>query len=89
MSWIPWWHRVRSRLKPMVEKAKMPKKHLDGLLGYILYPVTNAATEGLNPKIQYLNARGFPSFQRYREAILFYCGKFDMMPVIPAVLQET
>lgn len=87
------WHgwAVRSRLKPMAQKAKMLKKHLGGLLGYVLHPVTNAATEGLNSKIQYLkaSARGFRSFQRYRDAILFYCGKLDMMPVMPASPQKT
>ena len=54
----------------------MLKKHLEGLLGYVLHPITNAVTEGLNSKIQNIkaSARGFRSFQRYRIAIFFYCG---------------
>lgn len=78
--WYGW--AVRSRLKPISEKAKMLKKHWEGLLGYILHPITNAVTEGLNSKIQQIkaSARGFRSFDSYRTAILFYCGKLDMIP---------
>ena len=79
--WYSW--AIRSRLKPLKEKARMLKKHLEGLLSYVLHPITNAVTEGLNSKIQNIkaSARGFRSFQRYRIAILFYCGKLDMMPM--------
>jgi transposase len=39
-------------------------------------------TEGLNSKIQSVkaNARGFRNFANYRTAILFHCGKLNMMP---------
>jgi transposase len=42
--------------------------------------MTNAASEGLNSKIQLYkaSARGFHSFESYRARILFYCGKLDM-----------
>lgn len=78
--WYGW--AVRSRLKPIKEKAKMLRKHWNGLLGYVLHPITNAVTEGLNSKIQQIkaSARGFRSFESYRTAILFYCGKLDMIP---------
>ena len=78
--WYGW--TIRSRLKPIKEKARMLKKHLEGLLGYILHPITNAVTEGLNFKIQNIkaSARDFRSFERYRIAILFYCGKLHIMP---------
>lgn len=60
----------------------MLKKHLEGLLGYTLHPITNATTEGLNSKIQLINAsaRGYRSFQNFRTAILFHCGKLNLMP---------
>ena len=78
--WFSW--ASRCRLAPMVRKAKMLKNHLAGLLGYVIHPITNAVTEGLNSKIQCLkaNARGFRRFANYRNAILFHCGKLDMMP---------
>lgn len=78
-----WYFRAtHSRLKPMIEVAKMLKRHIEGLLAYIVHAITNAVTEGLNSKIQSIksNARGFRSFENYRISILFYCGKLDMMP---------
>lgn len=78
-----WYFRAtHSRLKPIIDVAKMLKRHLDGLLAYIEHAITNAVTEGLNSKIQTIksNARGFRNFEHYRIAILFHCGKLDMMP---------
>ena len=88
-DWYGW--AVRSRLKPVKDKARMLRKHLPGLLGYILHPITNAVTEGLNSKIQNIkaSARGFRTFARYRTAILFYCGKLDMMPNLSPLPQKT
>ena len=85
-QWYRW--AIRSRLKPIKRKARMLKKHLDGLLGYALHPVTNAVTEGLNSKIQHLkaSARGFRSFQHYRLAILFHCGKLNLLPEVAQAL---
>jgi transposase len=51
--------------------------HLQGLLNYIPHRVINAVTEGFNSKIQRIKscARGFRSFENYRVAKLFRCGK--------------
>jgi transposase len=79
-----WYFRAtHSRLKPVVEVAKTLKRHLDGLLAYIEHAITNAVTEGLNSKIQSVkaSARGFRNFAHYRIAILFHCGKLDMLPL--------
>ena len=74
---------IRSRLDPIKKVARTLQAHLEGLLNYFLFPVTNAVAEGLNSKIQLLkaHARGFRSFQNYRTRILFYCGKLDLMPI--------
>jgi len=87
-DWYSW--AIRSRLEPIKDKARMLKKHLDGLLGYTIHPITNAVTEGLNSKIQNIksSARGFRSFERYRVAILFYCGKLDMLPACDMLPQK-
>ena len=79
-DWYGWVS--RSRLKPMIEVAQMLKRHLDELLTYMKHRITNAATEGLNSKIQSLKAaaRGFRSFENYRIRILFFCGKLDLYP---------
>jgi transposase len=78
------WHfrATHSRLKPLVEAARTLKRHLPGLLAYFRHRVTNAATEGLNSVIQSIksNARGFRNFDNYRAAILFRCGKLDLLP---------
>ena len=80
-DWFGWVS--RSRLKPVVEVAQMLKRHLDNLLTYLKHHITNAATEGLNSKIQSLKsaARGFRNFQNYRIRILFFCGKLDLYPL--------
>jgi hypothetical protein len=47
-------------------------------LKYLKHHITNAVTEGLNSKIQSVNAaaRGFRSFKNYRVRILFFCGNW-------------
>jgi transposase len=78
------WHgwAVRSQLKPMADKAKMLKRHLNELLSYFRQPITNAMSEGFNSRIQAIKsaARGFRAFDNYRTRILFYCGKLDLVP---------
>lgn len=61
------------RGKPMVEKAKMIKRHIESVLNYFDFRITNAAAEGLNSKIQTVkaNARGFRSFKNFRTSIYF------------------
>lgn len=79
-EWYGW--ACRSRLPPIIKVAKMLKRHLENLLTYMRHPITNAAAEGFNSKIQNIksSARGFRSFKNYRLRILFYCGKLDMLP---------
>lgn len=79
--WYFW--ATHSRLQPIIDTAKTLKRHLNGLLAYTTHRITNAVTEGLNSKIQTIkaNARGFRNFAHYRIAILFSCGKLEMMPL--------
>lgn len=79
-KWYYW--ATHSRLAPLIKVVKTLKKHLEGILGYIVHKVTNATAEGLNSKIQSIkaSARGFRSFKNYRIAILFHCGKLDLYP---------
>lgn len=79
-QWYDW--ASKSKLGPMVAKAKMLKRHLPGLLNYFQHRLTNAMSEGFNSKIQQIksNARGFRSFQSYRIRILFFCGKLELLP---------
>lgn len=78
--WYYW--ATHSRLRPVIEVAKMIKNHLANILTYLKHHITNAVAEGLNSKIQQIKsvARGFRSFKNYRMAILFHCGKLALYP---------
>src|ERR1700678_1916301 len=47
---------IRSRLEPIKKVARTLKAHLSGLLNYFIYPITTAATEGLNSQQQHPTA---------------------------------
>lgn len=73
---------MKSNLPEMKKVAKMLAKHLDGLLNFTAFRITNAVAEGFNSKIQAIkaDARGFRNFLNYRTRILFFCGRLDLLP---------
>jgi transposase len=79
-----WWHgwAVRSRLQPMVETARMLKRRLQNILTYLRQRITNAASESINSKIQWVKytARGFRNERNFQIAIYFHCGGLEMAP---------
>lgn len=79
-----WWHNwaVRSRLRPMIEKARMLKRRFENIVTYLKHHITNAASESLNSKIQWVKytARGFRNPSNFTTAIYFHCGGLDLMP---------
>lgn len=79
-----WWHgwAVRSRLKPMIEKARMLKRRFDNIVTYLSLRITNAASESIHSKIQWVKytARGFRNKRNFITAIYFHCGGLDLMP---------
>jgi transposase len=79
-----WWHNwaVRSRLKPMIEKARMIKRRFENIVTYLKHRITNAASESINSKIQWVKytARGFRNKTNFKTAIYFHCGALDLMP---------
>ena len=79
-KWYAW--AIRCRLEPIKEKARMIKNHLPNILTYFKHRISNAVAEGLHSKIQTVkaNARGYRSFDGFRNSILFYCGGLDMKP---------
>jgi len=58
-----WWYNwaVRSRLQPMIEVARMLKRRFENIITYLRHRITNAASESINGKIQWVKytARGF------------------------------
>ena len=79
-----WWYRwaTHSRLQPMIDKAKMLMSHLPNILTYLKHGITNATSESINSKIQWVKytARGFRNFDNFRNAIYFHCGDLDLSP---------
>ena len=79
-SWYSW--AIRCRLEPVKKVARMLKGRLSQILTWFRHPISNAASEGFNSRIQALKsaARGFRNFDNYRIRILFFCGKLDLLP---------
>jgi transposase len=79
-----WWYQwaTHSRLKPIIDKAKMLKKHLANVLTYLKHGITNAVSEGLNSKIQWVKytARGYRNVDNFVKAIYFHCGGLKLEP---------
>jgi transposase len=77
-----WWHNwaVRSRLQPMIEVARMLKRRFENIITYLRHRITNAASESINAKIQWVKytARGFRNRQNFVHAIYFHCGGLEM-----------
>ena len=78
--WYGW--AIRSRLKPMKDAATMLKRRFANLMTYFQHPITNAMSESLNAKIQWVKytAHGFRSRDGFRKAIYFHCGGLDLYP---------
>ena len=62
--------------------ALMLKRHLDGILSWFRYHISNGVAEGYNSHIQSIKTagRGFGNFANYRTRILFSCGKLNLLP---------
>lgn len=80
-AWYFW--ATHSRLKPMIAAAKRLKGHLERILNYFRFRVTNSTAEGINNKIQTIKkkAYGFRNIDRFITAIYFHCGGLDMNPL--------
>ncbi|MGH9577136.1 MAG: ISL3 family transposase, partial [Terriglobales bacterium] len=78
--WYGW--ACRSRLQPFREVARMLKSRLDQVLTYLKHHITNAASESMNAKIQWVKytARGFRNPRNFKTAIYFHCGGLDLAP---------
>jgi transposase len=79
-----WWHNwaVRSRPQPMIAVARTLKRRFENIITYLRHRVTNAASESINAKIQWVKytARGFRNKQNFVQAISFHRGGLDLAP---------
>ena len=78
-AWCRWAKRIR--LEPIRRVADMVATHLDGIVNAVVTRVTNAKSEGINSKIQWIKkmARGFRNRERFRHAIYFHLGGLDLL----------
>jgi transposase len=83
-SFTPWrWMlTARSRLEPMKKVAGLLKRRFENITTYLTHPITNATSESINAKIQWVKytARGFRDKQNFINAIYFHCGGLDLAP---------
>jgi len=79
-QWLRW--AMRSRLDPVLRVARMIRAHLLGILNAMAHGITNARSEGVNAKIQWIKytSRGFRNRERFRNAIYFHLGGLDLYP---------
>ncbi|BDE08283.1 hypothetical protein WPS_35590 [Vulcanimicrobium alpinum] len=82
-DWYRW--ATHSQLPEMISVARTLKRHFANIITYIRKPITNAAAESLNSKIQMIKfrARGYRNEGRFPAAILFHCGGLDLLPAHP------
>jgi len=78
--WYGW--ATRARLQPVLEVARMIRRHLPNVLTYFRHRITNAMSEGIASKIQALKkmANGFRNRDNFKTAIYFHCGGLDLYP---------
>ncbi len=73
---------MHSGLEPIKKVADMIKKYFENIITWWKHPISNSFAEGINSVIQEIKtvARGFRTFENYRTAILFFCGKLALYP---------
>jgi len=78
--WCRWAGRLA--LEPVRRVARMVRTHLEGILNAVQTGVTNARSESINARIQWIKrmARGFRNRERFRNAIYFHLGGLDLYP---------
>jgi transposase len=79
-GWYQWG--IRSRLTPIVEFARMLRRHWDGILRWFTSKLNNGLLEGLNSLIQAAKARarGYRSVENFTLIIYLIAGHLGLLP---------
>ena len=66
----------------MKKVASLLKRRFENIITYLTHPITNATSESINAKIQWVKytARGFRNKHNFVRAIYFDCGGLDLAP---------
>jgi transposase len=77
-QWYFW--ATHSRLKPMIEFARIVKDHWNGILNFFHSRITNGIIEGINSKIKTAMKRayGFKTFRYLRTIVYLVAGKLAL-----------
>lgn len=81
--WKRWYFwATHSRLKPMIDAAKLIFRHLPNVMTYFTHRITNAVAEGMNSKIATVQKRacGFRNPEHFKTAVYFHCGGLNLYP---------
>ena len=76
-EWLGWVR--RSQIEAMKELGKTIKRHLEGILNWMTFKVSNGILEGLNSKFQAAKAkaRGYRTLKTIKTVIYLLSGKLD------------
>lgn len=79
-GWYQW--AVRSRLEPIVEFARMLRRHWDGILRWFTSKLNNGLLEALNSLVQAAKARarGYRSVENFKLMIYLIAGHLGLLP---------
>jgi len=79
-GWYQWG--IRSRLTPIVEFARMVRRHWEGILRWFTSKLNNGLLEGLNSLIQAAKARarGYRSVENFTLIIYLIAGHMGLLP---------
>ena len=83
-AWAQWYTwAIRSRLTPIKRVATMIRECWAGVMNAASRNVTNARSEGMNAKIQWIKrmACGYRNRSRFHNAIYFHLGDLDLYPI--------
>ena len=81
--WQRWYFwATHSRIQPVIDVAKMIKRHYEGVMTFFAHRLTSATAEGLNSRIQAIRvqARGYRNREHFKTAIYFHLGGLDLYP---------
>jgi len=75
-----YWWATHSRLPPMIEAARMVKRHWDGILRWFHSRIANGIMEAINSLIQAAKAkaRGYRSTRNLKAIIYLIAGKLEL-----------
>ena len=74
---------IESQIKPMITVADTILNHIEGVINAVVTTMSNSIAENINGKIQIIKAvaRGYKNIKGYRNAILFFNGNLELLPL--------